>query len=539
LKYRILSVVLSLLLLVQSQIIFAQDGSGGMSQGVIWLFVIFSLIIIALLLANIITKVYPQTAVERQDTTFFPGMDALMGKKKPSHIAEGSYTKLSKGFDIKLEGVAEELVSDIEVNTFAVQPPDFRGIAPIPKMMVEVGQEVKAGDALFYDKASPEIIYASPVSGELVEIRRGAKRAITEVIILADKNQTYRTLPSIDRHQTSREEIVQYLKSSGFWPLITQRPYDIVADPTITPRDIFISTFDTAPLAPNMDFIVNGKETEFQVGLDLLVRLTDGHVHLGLNARPKSIHSAYANAKGVEKHWFDGKHPAGNVGIQIHHVAPIRPMDTVWTLQVEDVILLGDMITANRYRPERIVAIAGNGAKNHHYVRTMIGANLNDLLKDQQIDDAEMRIIEGNVLSGKQSSLSGFLGSRVSQITIIPEGRNYDMFGWLLPAIDRPTISKTYPNFLFPSLSYEVDTNTHGEPRAFVQTGQYEAMLPANIYPQHLMKAIMIQDFEKMEGLGIHELSEEDVALCEFACTSKMPLQRILREGLDLMREQG
>lgn len=508
-------------------------------MGAVGLLVIFSLIILALLLANIVSKVHPKSDTEREDNTFFPGLASLMGHGKPAHIQEGSFTRLTKGHDIKLEGEAIEKIGAVEVNTFAVQPQNFRGIAPIPKMMVEVGQEVKAGDPLFYDKSSPDIVYASPVSGELVEVRRGEKRAITDVVVLADKSQSYRALPSLDRHEASRDEIITYLKGSGFWPMIIQRPYDIVADPEITPRDIFISTFDSAPLAPDMDFIIDGKSEEFQAGLDLLGRLTEGAVHLGLNANTNSIHSAYSEAQGVEKHWFSGKHPVGNVGIQIHHTAPIKPTDVVWTLKVEDVILLGGMLLNNRYNPERLVAITGNGAKHPQYIRTMLGANLNELLKAQEVDEEETRIIVGDVLSGEKTSLSSFLSAHDNQITLIPEGRNHEMFGWLLPALDRPTISKTYPNFLFPSLKFDVDTNMHGERRAFVQTGQYESMLPADIYPQHLMKAIMIQDFEKMEGLGIQELSEEDLALCEFACTSKMPLQKILREGLDLLREQG
>lgn len=321
--------------------------------------------------------------------------------------------------------------------------------------------------------------------------------------------------------------------------MINARPYDMVADPAVTPRDIFISTFDTAPLAPDMSVVIKGSEAAFQAGLDILAKLTDGAVHLGLDARGAEPSAAFSHATGVKKHWFKGKHPIGNVGIQIHHISPIKPTDVVWTLSVEDVILLGNMVTANVYNPTQVVAITGNGATDHKYVRTLRGANIGDLLANQAIDESEQRIICGDVLSGKQSSKAGFLGAHDNQITVIPEGRNYEMFGWLLPAADRPTVSRTYPNFLFGDLAYEVDTNTHGEPRAFVQTGQYESVLPASIYPQHLMKAIMIQDFEKMEGLGLLELSEEDIALCEFVCTSKQPLQKILRQGLDLMREQG
>lgn len=476
--------------------------------------------------------------VDRDDESIIPGWRSLVGGAAPSFAREGSFTKTSKGFDMQLEGAATGPIQEMAVNTFGVLPGDFRGIAPIPKMMVEIGQEVEAGQPLFFDKKNPDIFYVSPVSGEVAEIKRGAKRSIAEVIILADRDQRYKALPSLDAN-ADREAIVNYLKESGFWPMINARPFDVVADPAVAPRDIFISTFDSAPLAPSMDVIIDGSEAAFQAGLDVLSKLTDGAVHLGLDARGEAPSSAFMNATGVQKHWFNGKHPIGNVGIQIHHIAPIKPGHVVWTLTVEDVILLGNMVTTNTYQPTQIVAIGGNGAEDHKYVRTIRGANIGDLLAGQAIDEGEQRIIRGDVLSGKQASKASFLGAHDNQITVIPEGRNHEMFGWLLPAMDRPTTSRTYPNFLFGDLAYEIDTNTHGEPRAFVQTGQYESMMPADIYPQHLMKAIMIEDFEKMEGLGLLELSEEDIALCEFACTSKQPLQKILRQGLDLMREQG
>ena len=530
------------MLLFPSELLWAQDGGMGISQGGFWLFIIFMLVAIALLIGDGLVRAQARMGgveVSRDDNSFFPGLTSLLGSKTPKYIRDGSFKKLTRGYDIKLEGEAREEIIDVEVNTFAVQPQNFRGIAPIPKMMVEVGQEVKAGEALFFNKANPDIHYVAPVSGEVIDIRRGAKRAITEVVILADKEQTYRTLPDMDIDSASRAELIEFLKASGFWPFIIQRPYDLVADPSVTPRDIFISTFDSAPLAPNMNMVVEGHGKEFQMGLSALSKLTDGDVHLGLDARGEMPAVEFTNSQGVEKHWFDGKHPVGNVGIQIHHIKPIKAGDTVWTLTVEDVILLGDIILNHRYQPQRLVAVAGNGANDQHYIKTMLGASITDLLKSQNLDTDANRIIAGDVLSGSQISAESFLGARVNQITIIPEGRNFEMFGWLLPAIDRPTISRTYPNFLFSDLKYDVDTNTHGERRAFVQTGQYESMMPADIYPQHLMKAIIINDFEKMEGLGLYELTEEDVALCEFACTSKQPLQKILREGLETMREQG
>ena len=273
--------------------------------------------------------------------------------------------------------------------------------------------------------------------------------------------------------------------------------------------------------------------------MDVLNKLTNGKVHLGLNARgseaPSSIFTA---AQGVETHWFHGKHPAGNVGIQIHHISPISSGEKVWTLGVQEVITLGKVFLEGRYYADRVVAVTGAELKEPSYIKTFTGAKIGELVKDNLNND-NIRLISGDVLSGTKKTEEQFLGFFDDQVTVVEEGDYYEMFGWLAPVTPRPSISRTFPNFLFPDLKFKADTNTHGEKRAFVVTGQYEQMLPMDILPQHLMKAIIIGDIERMEGLGIHELSEEDVALCEFACTSKQSLQKILRDGLDLIREQG
>jgi len=320
---------------------------------------------------------------------------------------------------------------------------------------------------------------------------------------------------------------------------LNQRPYDVLPDPEVTPKNIFISTFDTAPLAPDQNFVVAGNEDLFQQGLNTLARLTDGTVHLGLDGRKnKTPHAAFIGAEGATKHYFSGAHPAGNVGIQIHHIAPINSGDTVWTLSVQDVIALGELMFKGRWNGKRKIAITGAQVKTPTYVDTYIGTSVSEMLADN-LSEVKSRMIDGDVLSGRQVEADDFLSARADQVTVIEEGDYYEMFGWLLPLSPRPTISKTFPNFLYKDMKFAGDTNTHGEKRAFVVSGQYEKVMPMDLHTVHLMKAIMTGDFEKMEGYGIYELSEEDVALAEFTCTSKQPLQSILRDGLEMMREQG
>ncbi len=475
-----------------------------------------------------------------KNVSLFPSLDEIVRKKLPEYVGDAHVTDLRKGFDIRLEGVAPTHINGrIKSHSFAVQPPNFKGIAPIPKLEVEVGQRVKAGDPLFHDKTLTAFKFVAPVSGTVTAVNRGERRAITEVVIEADKEIEYRSLPKINPDTCSREELVEFLLDTGGWTLLRQRPYDVIADPECVPVNIFISTFDTAPLAPDNNFVVQGREEAFQRGLDVLNRLTSGKVWLGLSANGENPPAkAFTEAKGVEKRWFRGPHPAGNVGIQIHHIAPIKAHGEVWTLGVQEVITLGALFTEGRFNAERVVALTGAELKEPTYVRTFIGANVGDLVKNNLAND-HVRFISGDVLSGRKKGLENFLDYYDDQLSVVLEGDYYEMFGWLIPSKLTPSMSRTFPNFLFPNATYRADTNMHGEKRAFVVTGQYEAVLPMDILPQHLMKAILTNDYDKMEGLGIYELIEEDVALCEFVCTSKQPLQKILRRGLDMMREQG
>lgn len=463
----------------------------------------------------------------------YPKLTEIFAKKTPAFLEGEHVYKLSQGYNIPLEGKPAPTVDTTTSATrFAAMPPDFIGLMPIPKVTVEVGDTVKAGDVIYFDKKKDRIKFVAPVSGEVIEINRGLKRAIASIVILADKDQISRTY-NVPAAGASRTELVDFLLESGAWPSFRQRPYNIVADPEVTPRDIFISTFDTAPLAADYKLKIAGREDIFQEGINVLRRLTDGLVYLGLDGR-ESGKTAYGHVTGAEKRYFIGAHPAGNVGVQAHHIHPIGTGEnTVWTIDVDGVLLIGEIFKNGRFSSERVVALSGTSVRQPRHVRTYAGANIGELLKGENLDN--IRVVSGDVLSGINVGPEGYLGYYDDCVTTLREGNEAEMFGWLLPLKSRASISPTIPVFS----DFEATTNTHGEKRAFVVNNDYEQVMPMDIYLQQLMKSIMVQDFEAMEGLGLYELVEEDVALAEFACVSKQPLQNILRGGLDNLLSQG
>lgn len=530
-------------LMIFSSVVYGQGAESASNFYTNLLIGILGFVVIAVLLQltdNLLLIEAKKTGADKTGRNFsiFPVLGEIFKKSLPARLDGESVVRLEKGHDILIEGESvEKIDSEVRANTFAVQPPNYIGIKPIPKVVVQVGDSVKAGDELFYDKQNPEVKFVAPVSGEIIALNRAEKRAIKEVVILADKTQEYKALPSVNLDEISREDLMAFMMEHGALGMIRQRPYNVVVDPAVIPNNIFVSTFDSAPLAPNLNFVIKGKEEAFAAGLKVLAKLTSGKVHLGLDGKSEETPAAaFVEAEGVEKTYFHGAHPAGNVGIQIHHTAPINANDTVWTLDVQSVATIGAMVTESKFDASRVVAIAG-AVNDPKYVNTFIGANIGDLLKDNvSIDNP--RYISGDVLSGEEKQGEEFLNIFDDQISVVKEGDYYEMFGWLLPLTPRPSISNTFPNFLFRDHKFEVDTNTHGEYRAFVVTGQYEKVLPMDIYPQHLLKSILVNDYERMEGLGLLEVVEEDLALCEFVCTSKQPVQNILREGLNTLREQ-
>lgn len=448
----------------------------------------------------------------------------------------GKTIKLKKGHDIKLVGEVSPTIGGTKTSkTYAIKPLDFKGLTP--KLQVEVGSEVKAGTPLYFFKEMQDVMVTSPVSGEVVEINRGAKRVILEIKILADSSVTYENFASGNPSEMTADAIKKNLLESGAWTSLKQRPFGKVANHEDTPKNIFISCFDSAPLAPDYNFILKGREDHFQAGIDALAKLTDGKIYLGLKAGEQGL---FNSVKGVETVSFSGPHPAGNVGVQIHHIAPINKGEVVWTANPEDVANIGKLFKEGTYSQERTVALTGSevneDARKYYKVNTGIEISA---LTENNTSDNNNRIISGNVLTGTKLEKDGYLSFYDRHVTVIPEGDDPEFLGWLIPTYSRPSISKTFLAYLKPNKKYKVNTNMHGEERALVVTGEYEKVLPMDIYPQYLFKAIIANDLEAMEELGILEVDEEDVALCEFVCSSKMDLQKILRQGLDTLQKEG
>jgi len=442
--------------------------------------------------------------------------------------------KIRKGLNIPLVGQPEKVLIRADMaETYAVKPSDFPGLTP--KLNVQVGDKVKVGNPLFHDKYRPDIVFCTPVSGEVVEVRRGDRRVIEEVVVKTTGNLDYEQFEAANPAQLTREHVVEKLLKSGTWPYLRQRPYGIIANPVDKPKSIFISCFDSAPLAPDMDFAVNGEQEAFQAGIDALKKLTEGDIHLGLNADyPAS--SVFAKAKNVQTHNFTGPHPAGNVGVQIHHIDPINKGDVVWTVNPLDVIIIGRLFLKGVYDATKVIALAGSDVVKPRYYRLISGARVDSITKENLVKtENEHRIISGNVLTGAKVESIGFLGFYDNMLTVIPEGKHHEFFGWMAPGFNKYSASRTFFSKLFPGKSFKLDTNLNGGERAYVLTGQYEKVLPMDIYPVHLIKAILANDIDKMEQLGIYEVVEEDLALCEYVCTSKVEVQEILRKGIESM----
>lgn len=440
--------------------------------------------------------------------------------------------RLKKGLDIKLKGVATKtLAGEVVANLYGVKPVDFPGLTP--KLNVREGDKVLAGSPLFHDKLRPEILFTSPVSGEVLYINRGDRRKLLEIVIQKEGDE-YVDFGKADAAGLSREKIRETLLKSGLWPAIRQRPYNVVANPNNVPDAIFISGFDTAPLAPDYNFIIdNSQETNFRKGIAALTKLTDGKINLILNGKGDSS-EVLKKTSGVEISYISGPHPAGNVGIQIHHIRPINKGDRVWTVNLQDVLAIGRLFEEGAYKHDRIIALTGSEVLNAQYYRIRSGASIASIVKDN-VRPGNLRYISGNVLTGTRITADGFLGYYDSQVTVIPEGDYYEFFGWMMPGLNKFSFSKTFASSLLPRKSYSLDTNLHGGERAFVMTGMYEKVVPMDIYPMQLLKAILAEDIELMENLGIYEIAEEDFALCEYICPSKVEIQSIVRKGIDLM----
>ncbi|MEJ6754187.1 MAG: Na(+)-translocating NADH-quinone reductase subunit A [Flavobacteriales bacterium] len=444
---------------------------------------------------------------------------------------------VKKGLDIKMKGVSDKVMAEANLSKFfAIKPSDFPNLTP--KLLVKEGDKVKCGSPVFCDKYNDVVTFVSPASGVVNKVVRGEKRRILAITILSDGKFTQLNSKVKDFSKLDRSELKSDLLKSGLWPLLRMRPIDIIARPEDNPKSIFISSFDTNPLSPDYDFIMHNKSAEFSAGLEILSLLTDGVVNLQIR---KSSDEVFSKAKNVQTNFVKGPHPAGNVGVQMHKIDPINKGEVVWYINPQDVMILGRYSLTGAYDANKVISLGGENIDSPKYVKTISGSSIESILDDSIIKD-NSRIISGNPLTGQKVEKDSFLGFYHHQLSILPEGDDYKFFlseGWLSLGFNRFSASKSYPTWLLPkSKTYQFDTNLNGEERSFVVSGQYEKVFPFDIYPVQLIKSIITNDIEKMEYLGIYEVSPEDFALCEFVCTSKINVQSIVREGLDLVYKE-
>lgn len=443
--------------------------------------------------------------------------------------------RIKKGVDIKLVGNAPKSLKQAPISTtYLIKPTDFIGLRP--KLLVKQGAEVKAGTPLFYSKDDERIVFCSPVSGEVAEIVRGDKRKLLGIKILADKENSFESFEALSASDYTKETVTKRLLEGGLWPLIRQRPYGVIAKPDDAPKSIFISAFDSAPLSQDNNFILQDKVALFQAGVDALRHLTEGAIYLNMSTKPETP-NVLLDVEGVEKNFFSGPHPAGNVGVQIHHLDPINKGEKVWYLYPQDVVAIGRLFSEGKHDVRKTIALAGSQLKERGYYEVKAGYDLSGLIENN-LNEGDTRIISGNVLTGTTVTESPYLGYYDSLVSAIPEGNEGQFLGWIAPNFDKFSISRALFSWLQPNKAYDLDTNSRGEERAYVVSGEYERVLPMDILPVQLIKSIMIEDIEKMEQLGIYEVTEEDLALCEVVCTSKIPVQETLRKGLDLCRSE-
>ena len=446
--------------------------------------------------------------------------------------------RIRKGLDIKLVGEAEKTVSQAPFSSlYGLVPDDLHGV--MPRLIKREGDKVRAGEAVYHAKRDERVQIVSPVSGTIKEVRRGDQRKILSVIIEPDAQQTAVSHDVSGWLNASDEAFKTLLCNAGLWPYIKQRPYDVVANPDNTPKSIFVSAYNSAPIAADADMLVHGREQYLQEGVNALQKLTPGQVHITLAKNNTS--SPFRNLQNVTLHSAAGPHPVGNVSTHIAQIDPVNRGETVWVVAPEHVALIGEFLSTGTLSSDRIIAVNGSQVKNPGYAKVKSGALISDIISGFEILKDDNRIIQGNPISGERVETDGFLGIHTNQLAILEEGNDYDFFGWTKPQMNKFSVLRANMfSFLTPGKKYNLTTNTNGEERAFVMSGIYEDVFPLDIYPVQLMKSCLYKDIDEMEKLGIYEVAPEDFALTEFICVSKLPHQKIIREGLDVMiREVG
>ena len=443
--------------------------------------------------------------------------------------------KLRKGLDINLKGTAaQELVSVKEPGFYSLVPDDYTGITP--KVVVKEQEYVMAGGPLFIDKNHPELKFVSPVSGVVTSVERGARRKVLNIVVEAAAEQDYEEFGKKNVNALDGESVKAALLEAGMFAFIRQRPYDVIADPTMFPKAIFVSAFDSNPLAPDFEFVLKGEEANFQTGLDALAKMAK--TYLSISVKQKT--TALTQAKNVTVTAFDGPNPAGNVGVQINHISPVVKGETVWTIGAEAVIFIGRLFNTGRVDMTRKVAVTGSEVLRPAYCNLKVGALLTNVFSGNVTTDKSLRYISGNVLTGKKVSPNGYLGAFDSQLTVIPEGDNiHEMLGWIMPRFNQFSVNHSYFSWLMgKNKEYVLDARIKGGERHMIMSNEYDKVFPMDIYPEYLVKAIIAGDIDRMEALGIYEVAPEDFALCEFVCSSKVEVQRIVRAGLDMLRAE-
>ncbi len=443
--------------------------------------------------------------------------------------------KIKRGLNIPIKGEASREVSkDVFSEIVAIKPTDFRGV--VPRLLVDEGDVVKAGSPLFCDKNNQSVFFTSPVSGVVEQVVRGEKRKLLAVRVKADREISYEKfdVPA----NPGREQVTDLMMKSGLWPALIQRPYGVTADAGKAPKAIFISGFNTAPMAADLEFTLKDEFANIQKGIEVLGKLTDGGVHLSL-CKSNCADTGFHKLKGAVIHIFEGPHPAGNVGVQINRISPIAKGQTVWTVDFVHVAMIGRLFNNGIYDARKTVAVTGPAAKNPSYVRCVSGMQMSCIAEYADASKGELRIVSGDVLTGQAVGPDGFLGFFDDQVSILAEGHYYEMFGWCKPLrLKKFTFSRTYPSFLCTKKRYEMDTNENGGQRAFLMNDVYRKVFPMDIYALQLFKACLAGDIDRMEQLGIYEVLEEDVALCEYVCPSKVDIQEIVRKGFDTMLKE-
>ena len=441
--------------------------------------------------------------------------------------------KLRKGLDIHLQGKAEEKKIQLKSKgQYALVPDDFEGITP--KVIVREGDHVLAGDVLFVNKQYPEVKFASPVSGTVREVVRGERRKVLCVKVDADAQQEFADYGKKDVAKMDGKAVVDALLEAGIFGYINQLPYAVSTNPTVMPKAIFVSALRDKPLAADFEFEVAGQEADFQTGLTALSKIAKTYLGIGVGSKLEGM-------KDAEVTVFDGKCPAGNVGVQVNNIDPVNKGEVVWTIGDPTVVLfIGRLFNTGKVNLTRTVALCGSEVNSPAYVDMLVGEELSTLLSNSYDAQKSVRIINGNVLTGKPTTKEGFLGAHSSEITVIPEGNDADeILGWILPRFKQFSVNRSYFSWLCGKKQYALDARIKGGERHIIMSGEYDKVLPMDIYGEYLIKAIISGDIDRQEALGIYEVSPEDFALAEFVDSSKLELQRIVREGLNILRKEN